>query len=97
MIEGDNWPIATERVKWNPEYQKKHGIQTNAAQICRKACIDRIQRLVRRIYRTLALTGYARVDLRMDAEGKSVLPRRRTPTRSWRKARTSRNRQNDRD
>jgi len=32
MIEGDNWPIATERVKWNPKYQTKHGIQTNAAQ-----------------------------------------------------------------
>jgi D-alanine-D-alanine ligase len=70
MIEGDNWPIATERVKWNPKYQTKHGIQTNAAQHLPEGAIDQIQRLVRRIYRTLALTGYARVDLRMDASGK---------------------------
>ncbi len=69
MIEGDNWPIATERVKWNPKYQKKHGIQTNAAQHLPEGAIDQIQRLVRRIYRTLALTGYARVDLRMDVNG----------------------------
>ncbi len=31
MIEGDNWPIATERVKWSTKYQQKHGISTDEA------------------------------------------------------------------
>ncbi len=70
MIEGDNWPIATERVKWSTTYQKKHGIMTGEAQGLPEGAVEQIQRTVRRIYRTLALTGYARIDLRMDAAGK---------------------------
>jgi D-alanine-D-alanine ligase len=70
MIEGDNWPIATERVKWSTTYQKKHGIMTGEAQGLPEGAIEQIRRTVRRIYRTLALSGYARIDLRMDAAGK---------------------------
>jgi D-alanine-D-alanine ligase len=70
MIEGDNWPIATERVKWNTSYQKKHGIETGEARDLPEGTAEHIVRLARRIYRTLALTGYARVDLRMDATGR---------------------------
>jgi D-alanine-D-alanine ligase len=70
MIEGDNWPIATERVKWSTTYQKKHGIMTGEAQGLPEGAVEQIQRTARRIYRTLALTGYARIDLRMDAAGK---------------------------
>jgi D-alanine-D-alanine ligase len=70
MIEGDNWPIATERVKWSTKYQEKHGIETGPAQDLPEGAADQIQRIVRRIYRTLALSGYARIDLRMDATGR---------------------------
>jgi len=70
MIEGDNWPIATERVKWSTKYQQKHGISTDEARDLPPGAAEHIVRLARRIYRTLALTGYARVDLRMDLTGR---------------------------
>lgn len=60
--------IATGRMKWNPAYQKKVGLVTQAADLSpelqRKA-----QRLSKRIYRLLALSGYARLDYRMTANG----------------------------
>jgi D-alanine-D-alanine ligase len=70
MLEGDNWPIATERVKWSAKYQQKHGIMTDEAQGLPEGANDQIHRIARRTYRTLGLTGYARVDLRMDQAGK---------------------------
>lgn len=70
MIEGDNWPIATERVKWSTTYQQKHGIMTDQAKDLPDATVQAIHRICRRVYRTLNLTGYARIDLRMDAAGK---------------------------
>ncbi len=62
--------IATERVKWDPAYQKKHGIDTASAKGLSDATIVQIQNVCRRVYRTLELSGYARIDLRLDAEGK---------------------------
>ena len=62
--------IATERVKWDPAYQKKHGIDTVVAQGLPDATVTQIQNLCRRVYRTLELSGYARIDLRLDASGK---------------------------
>ena len=62
--------IATERVKWDPAYQKKHGIDTAVAKGLADATLAQIQNLCRRVYRTLELSGYARIDLRLDAEGK---------------------------
>jgi D-alanine-D-alanine ligase len=70
MVEGDNWPIATERVKWNVRYQQKHGIRTDQAQDLPPAVADQIGRMCKRIYRALELTAYARIDLRMDASGR---------------------------
>jgi D-alanine-D-alanine ligase len=65
----NRWRIATERVKWNTQYQKKNGIMTSAAKLA-AAEIDRIQRVAKRTYRALDLNGYARIDLRMDDEGR---------------------------
>jgi D-alanine-D-alanine ligase len=70
MVEGDNWPIATERVKWNVKYQQKHGIRTDQAQDLPPGVADQIARMCKRIYRVLELTGYARIDLRMDVNGR---------------------------
>ena len=68
----NRWRIATERVKWNTQYQKKNGIMTNAAKLD-AAAIDYIQRIAKRAYRALDLNGYARIDLRMDEEGRAYV------------------------
>ena len=65
----NRWHIATERVKWSTQYQKKHGIMTDAARLD-PAATEVIQRIARRAYRALDLNGYARVDLRMDDQGR---------------------------
>ena len=65
----NRWRIATERVKWSTHYQKKHGIMTDAADLD-AASIERIQQIAKRTYRALDLSGYARVDLRLDDEGR---------------------------
>ena len=65
----NKWRIATERVKWSTQYQKRHGIMTDKAQLDAETT-ERIQRVAKRTYRALDLNGYARVDLRMDAEGR---------------------------
>ncbi len=65
----NRWRIATERVKWSTQYQKRHGISTDRA-LLEPAEQDRIQHIARRAYRALDLNGYARVDLRMDTEGR---------------------------
>lgn len=64
------WRIATDRVKWNRAYQKKRGIKTDEAKNLPEGVTERIQHLCKRVYRTLGLSGYARLDLRLDAEGK---------------------------
>lgn len=62
--------IATAKVKWDPEYQKKHGIETRAATNLPPGAEERIVRLCKRIYRALSLSGYARMDLRLSADGR---------------------------
>lgn len=61
--------IATARVKWNPKYQKKHGIDTRSATDLSDETRDRISRLCKRIYRRLQMSGYGRIDLRMRPDG----------------------------
>jgi D-alanine-D-alanine ligase len=63
-------PIATSRVKWSPKYQDKYGITSGDAKGLPEGMPDRIQHLAKRVYRVLNLSGYARIDLRLDATGK---------------------------
>ena len=65
----DAYRIATERVKWSYKYQRKYGIKQGAAKLADDLGL-RIQRFARRVYRTLDLSGYARIDFRMDEQGK---------------------------
>ena len=65
----NRWKIATERVKWSTQYQKKHGIMTDRARIDASQA-DQMQRVAKRTYRALDLNGYARVDFRMDDHGR---------------------------
>jgi D-alanine-D-alanine ligase len=63
------WPIATEKVKHDPDYQERRGIlHTPAKDLAPELC-TRIQRTAKRIYRTLELDGYARIDFRLSADG----------------------------
>jgi D-alanine-D-alanine ligase len=62
--------IATERVKWNTKYQKKFGIDTAEATFLDEAARARVQHVARRTYKALEQSGYARVDLRLDTEGR---------------------------
>jgi D-alanine-D-alanine ligase len=61
--------IATERVKWNPKYQEKMGVATALAKDLPEGAADRVQHVARRVYKTLELSGYARIDLRLDDQG----------------------------
>jgi D-alanine-D-alanine ligase len=63
------WHIATERVKWSAAYQKKHGIDTGEAELT-YGMATRVQHLAKRVFRALDLTGYARIDLRLAADGR---------------------------
>jgi D-alanine-D-alanine ligase len=62
--------IATERLKWSLPYQKKHGIVSGAAKDLPEGVLLRIQELGKRVYRSLLLSGYARVDLRLEEGGR---------------------------
>jgi len=61
--------IATRKVKWDRRYQQKHGIRTGAAQALPDGCAAYLDRLSKRIYRALSLTGYARMDFRLRPDG----------------------------
>jgi len=65
----NRWKIATERVKWSTKYQERHGIMTDAADLDDTAR-ERVQRLARRVYRALDLSGYARIDMRLAGDGR---------------------------
>lgn len=60
--------IATERVKWSRKYQAKYGIRSGEANNLPERKLEEIQHLAKRVYRALDLSGYARIDLRMDGQ-----------------------------
>ena len=62
--------IATRKVKWDRGYQKKYGITTAAAaETLPDGTVARLEQLSKRIFRALHLTGYARMDFRLRADG----------------------------
>ena len=63
------WPIATQKVKRDPNYQERVGILDGPAKELAPELYSRIQRTAKRVYRTLELDGYARIDFRLSADG----------------------------
>ncbi|MBO0859632.1 MAG: ATP-grasp domain-containing protein [Chloracidobacterium sp.] len=61
--------IATGKVKWDLEYQKKIGLETMPAKLDPKLK-EEFERLSKRIYRILDLSGYARIDYRLTEDGR---------------------------
>ena len=66
--QGD-WPIATEKAKHDPNYQERRGILHGPAKNLAPELAAHIRRIAKRIYRTLELDGYARIDFRLAADG----------------------------
>ncbi len=66
---GDVPLIATAKVKFDLEYQKKIGVVTCEAKDLAPEAAQGIIRLCKRIYRSLGLRGYARIDMRMTVDG----------------------------
>jgi len=65
--------IATAKVKWDPKYQKKHGIMTDRAKNLTPAEEQAIAKVCKRAYRALDMSGYARMDLRLTSGGKAYV------------------------
>lgn len=68
MPEGSHW-IATSKVKWDWEYQKKWDIRIRLAEGLPPDVEKRMVRLAKRVFRGLYLSGYARIDLRLTPGG----------------------------
>lgn len=69
-----NWPageelIATERLKHDVRYQEKHGVGLVRARLP-GALRQQLVRESKRVYRTLGLAGYGRIDFRLDRAGR---------------------------
>jgi D-alanine-D-alanine ligase len=64
--------IATGRLKWNTNYQKKVGLVTKPAELSEELQRKLIS-LSKRIYRHLNLSGYARMDYRLSNDGQFYL------------------------
>jgi D-alanine-D-alanine ligase len=60
--------IATDRVKHNYRYQEKRGIVAGPASELTPDVRARIANYTKRIYRTLELDGYARIDFRLSSD-----------------------------
>ncbi len=63
--------VATARMKHDPGYQAKKGITIQAAQEIHPDAEARLLHDSKRIYRILELSGYARIDFRLDDEGRT--------------------------
>lgn len=63
--------IATFRAKWDDEYRKRWGLENEFAADLEPALTERIAETCKRIYRLLTIDGYARLDLRLSAEGEA--------------------------
>ncbi|WP_050423042.1 D-alanine--D-alanine ligase family protein [Bradyrhizobium tropiciagri] len=61
--------IATEKAKHDTSYQERIGIADGPADDLTPELSAHIQRLAKRIYRTLGLDGYARIDFRLSTNG----------------------------
>ena len=61
--------IATEKAKHDTNYQERIGIADGPADDLTPELSAHIQRLAKRIYRTLGLDGYARIDFRLSTSG----------------------------
>ena len=68
MVQGAH-RIATEKLKHDLGYQERRGVDQGPAEDLAPQLRERINKTAKRIYRTLELDGYARIDFRLSADG----------------------------
>ena len=62
--------IATRQVKWNLQFQKRRGVKIGPARDLPPELERLLVKTSKRVYRLLQLSGFARIDFRLDAEGR---------------------------
>lgn len=62
--------IATRKVKWDRNYQERLGVETSLAVDLSVQAQRQIERICKKVYKALDLSGYARMDLRLRADGR---------------------------
>ena len=62
--------IATRQVKWNLQLQKRRGVKIGPARDLPPELERLLVKTSKRVYRLLQLSGFARIDFRLDAEGR---------------------------
>ena len=65
----DSYRIASAKIKWDPGYQDRVDVTVARARALDPPIERRISQLAKRVYRLLDMSGYARIDLRLDTEG----------------------------
>ena len=63
--------IATRSVKWNLKFQKRRGVKLGPARNLPPDVEWLLVKTSKRLYRLLQLSGYARIDFRLDAQGRA--------------------------
>jgi D-alanine-D-alanine ligase len=64
--------IASDRAKWDPNYQRQFGLKTGPARLTGKMQ-TKLTNLSKKIYRLLGMSGYARLDYRVTEDGDAYL------------------------
>ncbi|MCC7335355.1 MAG: D-alanine--D-alanine ligase [Pirellulaceae bacterium] len=62
--------IATRKVKWDRNYQEKLGVETSEAKNLSPQFERQIARICKKVYQALDMSGFARMDLRLRADGR---------------------------
>jgi len=70
QLRSDAPRIATRQVKWNTKLQKRRGVTLGPARELPPEVERLLVKTTKRLYRLLQLSGYARVDFRLDVEGR---------------------------
>lgn len=62
--------IATEKVKWDPEYRKKHQVKTTKLRAGESMLARRLKSVAKEVCGALFVDAYARIDMRVDDDGR---------------------------
>jgi D-alanine-D-alanine ligase len=67
--DNDGAAVATRKAKWDRSYRSRHGIGSHIAEDLGPTLKARISAIARQVCKVLSVTGYARIDFRLRADG----------------------------
>jgi D-alanine-D-alanine ligase len=70
QLRADAPKIATRSAKWNVAFQKRRKVVIGPAEDLPEEVTRRLDRITRRLYRALGLSGYVRIDYRLSKTGR---------------------------